>query len=85
MGISTQDEDIWVRETAGTAASAAAHVLYCRLASATEAIRITAEEKNVHLLLAAAASPASSEEPHGVEAGSLMQLLLEVLAKVQRS
>ncbi|OEH76608.1 hypothetical protein cyc_02842 [Cyclospora cayetanensis] len=71
-----QDEDVTVREVAGTAASAAASELLSLLPSAV------ACTDNVQLLLAAAAIPAFSQEPHGLEAGCLYQLLLEVVSKV---
>ena len=90
-----QDEDVAVRDAAAAAASAAAAGLLCRLRSATARptaacglvgaapVRESNEQmEETLLLLAAAATPILSDEPHGLEAGTLSQLLLQVLSRV---
>lgn len=73
---------MWVRETAGASASHAASVLYSRLYGPPSSLLCTPKDESVRLLLAAAASSALSEEPHGVESGSLVQLLSGIISKV---
>ena len=83
-----------MREAAGTAASAAAAALLSRLRAAASyatvssgasvgSSRHTVDAQQLERLLAAAASPATSEDPHGVEAGCMSQILLEIIIKVR--
>lgn len=93
-----QDEDVTVRDEATAAASAAAAGLLYRLPSAAERPPAAGQpaaaeaygEGNDHneelrVLLTAAATPILSDEPHGLEAGSLFQLLLQILSRVRGS
>ncbi|CDJ61210.1 hypothetical protein, conserved [Eimeria maxima] len=90
-----QDEDVTVRDEATAAASAAAAGLLYRLPSAAERPPAAGQpaaaeaygEGNDHneelrVLLTAAATPILSDEPHGLEAGSLFQLLLQILSRI---
>ncbi|KAL8275186.1 hypothetical protein Esti_000858 [Eimeria stiedai] len=77
-----QDEDVWVRETVGTAASGAAGELYYRLYSAPGLTCSTVQATGAQLLLTAVASPAFGEEPHGVESGAVVQVLLDLISEL---
>ncbi|KAL8454024.1 hypothetical protein Emag_001596 [Eimeria magna] len=77
-----KDEDVWVRETAGTAASAAAGALCYQLYSVPTLTCSTVQATGLQLLLTAAASPALGEEPHGMESGAVVQVLLDLISKL---
>ncbi|KAL8430632.1 hypothetical protein ACSSS7_005804 [Eimeria intestinalis] len=77
-----QDEDVRVRETAGTAVSAAAGSLYCQLYSAPVLTCSAVQPTGEQLLLTAVASPALGEEAHGMESGAVVQVLLDLISEV---
>ncbi|KAL8453815.1 hypothetical protein Emed_000676 [Eimeria media] len=77
-----QDEDVWVRETAGSAVSAAAAALYYQLYSVPSLACNTGQATRMQLLLTAAASPALGEEPHGLESGAVVQVLLDLISQL---
>lgn len=83
-----QDEDVWVREVAGTAISAAAAVLLQRLQQAASdgpagSLWGSSYIANMRPLLAVAAAPALSDEPCGLESAFLTEIVLEIISTVR--